>query len=113
LGIQKDAEELLIYCYKEKIAGKGVPSTQDELIEVTKWEPHRIFSALEYLIRKGLILGELHGAIGRHGTVFVLINDISPDGIDIIENPKKFEQHFEHTVDIGFYKFSWGAKEKK
>ena len=111
MGIQKDAEEILIYSYKQKLGGKGVPE-QEELQKMTGWELNRVIFAMEYLIRKGIINGEAIGPMGSQGTVFAYFNDISPDGIDIIENPKKFEKHFEHTIDLKFYKFSWGAKEK-
>ena len=111
MEIQKDAEEILVYCYKQKIAGEGVPQ-QEELEKITGWEDNRIIFALEYLVRKGLLMGEAHGAIGSQGTVFVLVNDVSPTGVDIIENQDKFQREFNHTINLGIYKFSWGVKER-
>ncbi len=110
-SIQNDAEEVLVYSYKQKIEGKGMPS-QEELIKLTRWDEKRVIFAMEFLIRKGLVSGEAIGAMGHQGTVFALFNDISPDGIEVIENPKQFEKYFNHTVNLGVYTFSWGAKEK-
>jgi len=111
MGIQKDAEEILIYCYKHKLEGKGMP-LQDDLIRLTKWQKNRVVFALEYLVRADLIMGSTHGAVGTTGTRFVRLKDIPPEGINTIENPKIFERKFNHTINLGIYKFSWGAEEK-
>ena len=42
----------------------------------------------------------------------IMINDISPEGIDVIENQKEFKKHFNHIIDLKFYKYSWGASER-
>lgn len=111
MGIQNDAEEILVYSYKQKLEGKGV-SEQAELEKITGWDRNKVIFAMEYLIRKGLMMGKVEGAMGHVSTAFAYFNDISPDGIDVIENQKKFEKHFEHTIDLKFYKFSWGSRER-
>lgn len=58
MGIQKDSEELLVYIYKQKIEGKEIPNDND-LMVVTKWGNDRILFALEYLIDKRLLKGQI------------------------------------------------------
>jgi len=42
----------------------------------------------------------------------VIITDVTTDGIDTIEDQEKFKLHFSHEINLGLYKFSWGATER-
>jgi hypothetical protein len=110
MGIQKDAEELLIYIYNQKLAKNEAPQVE-KLVEVTKWDKDRVIFALEYLIRKGLVLGQVIGSIGTTKTKHAVVRDISPEGIEAIEDKHKTKRHFSHTIDLKIYKYSWGETE--
>lgn len=105
MGIQKDAEEILVYIYKKYIQHSEVPSIK-EMLEETRWNYDRIKRAILYLKEKDLIDG-ISLADGSFITTKITAN-----GIDVIENQNKFKKNFGHTVNLGIYKFSWGASEK-
>lgn len=112
MTIQKDAGELLVYIYNNKINGKKLPP-QQELIRITKWHENRVIFALEYLKRKGLVYGEIDKTdFGDRLETNVFVVDISPEGIDTLEDPEKFKRNFGFEVNLGLLKFSWGASEK-
>ena len=111
MGIQKDAGELLLYIYGKKISGKETPHPS-EFIKETSWEKERILNALQYLHGKGLIDGKVIKSTGSTKPQFVLIKDISPSGIDVIENEAEFKKTFNFTVNLGLLSYSWGASEK-
>ena len=111
MGIQKDAEEILVYLYRERVAGKSIPQ-QEEIIKITKWDSIRVILALKYLVNKRWVYGEDIQTMGEVVEDLIMINDISPEGIDVIENQKEFKKHFNHIIDLKFYKYSWGASER-
>ncbi len=111
MGIQKDAEELLVFIYKRKLAGEEMP-IEKELLDITGWDKHRIFIAIEYLVNIGFVKGQSLKGTGTTVTQFAYVSDILPAGIDLLEDDEKFEKHFQHTIDLGIYKFSWGRTKK-
>ncbi|MGV8168818.1 MAG: hypothetical protein ACP5N3_02070 [Candidatus Nanoarchaeia archaeon] len=111
MTIIKDAEELLVLIYKKKIAGEEMIQFND-LLTLTRWESTRVINAIEYLLRKQFIDGRAVKTFGSTKTVAVFINDISPEGIDVIEDNDKFQRNFNHTINLGVYQFSWGAQER-
>jgi len=104
-GIQKDAEELLVYMYKEytKEDDYRIPS-QEFIQKHTSWSDFRFRRAINYLTEKCLI-----STITFKGEEVIL--RITSKGVDAIETPSKFKKHFNHEVDLKLYKFSWGASE--
>jgi len=111
MGIQKDAGEILLFIYEKKISGNEMPNV-GELTKTTSWDKIRILNALQYLQGKGLIEGRVMKSIGSTKPQFVGINDLSPLGIDTIENEKEFTKTFNFTINLGVISYSWGASEK-
>ena len=107
MGIQKDAEELLIYFYKEytKENDSRIPSFE-YILKKTNWTSERINRAIDYLNGKRFI--DVKYMLGGE----ILILGLTSDGIDAIENQEKFQYHFNHKINLGIYEFSWGASEK-
>ena len=112
MGIQRDAGELLILIYNNKIEGNE--NLQQSAIEkITSWDKDKVTFALEYLIKKGLLDGQIRGNLGTSKTAFILVRDIDAEGIDVIENEPEFNRNFGFTIGIpGVFSFSWGASEK-
>ena len=109
MGIQKDAGEILALLYKDKIDGNGVRQG-DEIQKETVWEKIRINNALEYLAGKGLIDGKPIKTMGSSIAIFVHNKGMTSDGIDIIEDPKKFKGTFGFGFNLGIFNFSWKSK---
>lgn len=110
MTIKKDAGELLVYFYKEKIKNKNLPQLQ-ELISETKWESSRLGMALDYLIEKGFL--KVQKFMGNHmGIQNMIIENLTTEGIDLIENEKEFQRSFSFSVNLGIFSYSWGATEK-
>ena len=104
MGIQKDAGELLVYCYEEQLKGNSTDSS--EFKSVSGWDITRALNAVRYLSDKGLIQGQ----ISDQGYFFV--SRLLPQGIDIIENKNEFKNTFGFTVNLGVVSFSWGTKKE-
>jgi hypothetical protein len=112
MGIQKDAGEILIYIYNKLVSGAEMPQ-EIELKEITKWDDNRVKMSTQYLINKNLVRGKEHYGLGSIRVRFISLNDITPSGVDIIENTEKFAKEFNFTVGIpGVFSYSWGAKQK-
>lgn len=112
MGIQKDAGEILVFIYQNKIKGNETIN-YEQLLKITGWAADKLTFALEYLIRKGLVDGNLIKGLGFTKTQSILIRDISYKGIDIVENNKEFQKNFGFSIGIpGVFIFSWGVKEK-
>ena len=109
MGIQSDASELLVLFYNKKTSGERTPEMH-ELLEITHWERSRTENAVEYLIARNFIQGAIKKMAG--GSRIFIIREIRSEGIDVIENPKEFKRHFNHEINLGIYKFSWGVSEK-
>lgn len=105
MGIRLDAQDLLVYMYKGYTEKSRVPS-REETVQESKWEIPRIKRAIDYLLDKNLIKATLIAG------GLPIMRGITAYGIDVIENPKEFKKNFGHEVNLGIYKFSWGAEEK-
>ncbi len=110
MGIQKDAGELLAFIYKEKVEGNEVPSIRN-ITDTTKWDRDRVLNALQYLQGKNLINGQTIKTLGSSKPQFATVDDISPYGIDVLENEQEFNRTFNFSINLLFLKFSWGAEE--
>ena len=111
MGIQNDAGELLLYIYKQKTEGKEIPQTTN-IEKETGWERDRIHNALQYLIGKNMIDGKVVKTLGSTKPQFVMIRDLEPTGTDVVENEAEFQRNFNFTINLGVFKYSWGATEK-
>lgn len=110
MGVKEDAGELLVYLYKRYLEGEH--TNQAEVIKETQWNANRINVAFNYLKD----LGTLKCAISLgndNGVHNFFVHGLNPAGIDFIENKKQFKTHFNHTIDLKLYKFSWGREEVK
>ena len=89
MGVQKDAGELLAYSYKKYTEGHMTDG--HEFMKESGWDTKKAHNALNYLKDKQLIKGTFEMGSG------FMIERILPDGIDIMEDTKKFE----HTFGFG------------
>lgn len=110
MGIQKDAGEILVYFYKNKVESKKFLRI-NILIEETGWEENRIFLALEYLLRKRLLIGQIKRRVSDK-IRNIIITDVLPDGIDIVENESKFIDTFGFGINLAIFQFSWTRQKK-
>ena len=108
MGIMKDAEEMMVYLYQQYIKPDFFYIDIEKIKNETKWEKPRIRKAIAYLSQKGFI--NLNG--DKEFFKGFLILGLSPEGIQTIEDEKRFKTHFSHTIDLKIYKFSWGATER-
>ena len=105
MGIQKDAEEVLVYIYKKYV--EGLENLKiSEIEKVTGWGLPKVTRATKYLSDKKLV--ELCWFAGETETTL----NITSEGIDVIETPKEFKKNFGNKINLGIYSFSWGASEK-
>lgn len=111
MGIQKDAGELLLYIYEKKTKGEEIPQIPD-LTSETSWDKDRLLNALQYLVGKYLIDGQVVKGIGSTKPQFIAVNDISPTGIDVLESETEFKKTFNFKINLGIFSYSWGASEK-
>ena len=109
MGIQHDAGELLALIYQNKVSGKGNINT-NQIEKETNWVGGKMTFALEYLIGKGLIDGEMIKGMGSGKTQFIHIKGITCHGIDVIENEEKFKGNFGFGINLGLVNFSWSKK---
>lgn len=87
---------------------KGDVLDEGNLQDITQWQPDRISRAVSHLYHKKFIALEGDTQFFKG----FLITGLLPDGTETIETPDKFKRHFNHTIDLKFYKYSWGATEK-
>lgn len=109
MGIQNDAGELLAFIYKDKTEKSEICQV-DRIASETGWDEARIFAGLQYLKDKGLIDADSIGGFGIRVMDFT-INDITANGIDIIENRSEFKTTFGFEINLGLVKFSWTKEE--
>jgi len=105
MSIQKDAGELLEYVYERYTKGENMIKP-DGLIKETRWEAHRINNARTYLSDRDLIkIAKQSGNV--EGVANYIITGLTPSGIDMIENEKKFKTTFGFEIGPPGLKFSW------
>ncbi len=93
---QKDAMELATYLKGYYDDNNFLPSEQT-IREETKWPGGKIRGSLRYLQKRKILEVEFKG------TNFVI--KTAPDRA-------KFKRSFKHEVNLGIYKYSWGAEER-
>ena len=84
MGIKQDAGELLLYYYTFKRKGERFPGL-DAVLEITRWEPHRLNSAFEYCEQTDVL--NVLKSLGSHapGLQNRVIMDVTAIGVDLIE----------------------------
>ena len=107
-SIINDAEELLVFLYKEYLKPDFLYIDGEKLKIITKWSSDRLARAISHLYNEEFI--SLEG--DKRFFQGFIVRGLLPDGTKTIERPKQFKKHFEHEIDLKFYKFSWGATEK-
>ncbi len=85
MTIKEDSGKLLLKLYKCKQDG-GEMFTSAILLEETGWDKNRLYSAMQYLIDSGFVNGRVLKGLGSTRVQDVLINDITPSGIDKVEH---------------------------
>jgi hypothetical protein len=108
---QKDAEEMLVYMYKQRLTGQPAP-TVAQLTATTKWMPDRVIAALDFLLQRNFIEGKSVKAAPTAKATNVIVSGVSTDGIDLVESPAKFRKLFGHEMNLGLYKYSWTLVKK-
>ena len=108
MAITQDAEELLVFLYKEYTKPDFQGLSIEEIQKITNWVSDRISRAIAYLYQNKFI--SLEGDTDFFKGFIVM--GLLPEGVNTIENKNKFKKHFNHVVDLKFYQYSWGASEK-
>ncbi len=92
MGIREDAGKILLFVYKKYINEEYYLNTES-IIKGTKLPAKRINSAITYLKDIGAIQITLF--FGKTDGVYNFeIDGLTPRGIDIVENKKKFKSIF-------------------
>ena len=110
MTIQEDSEKILLFIYDSYINDKPEPNAQI-LLDETKWDGNRIDRAIKYLKDIGAIDIALFWG-NYQGVQHFSLKEITPKGINMIENKPEFKINFGSEVNLGLVKFSWGASEK-
>lgn len=108
MTITKDAEELLVFLYKEYTKPDFEGLSLEQIRKITNWASDRISRAIAYLSQNTFI--SLEGDTNFYKGFIIM--GLLPEGVNTIENKNKFKKHFDHVIDLKFYQFSWGATEK-
>ena len=85
MTIKEDSEKLLLKLYKCKRDG-GEMLSSAILLEETGWDKNRFYSAMQYLIDSGFVDGQVLKGLGSTRVQNIVINDITPSGIDKVEH---------------------------
>ena len=109
MSIKRDSGELLLYSYKRYNENSFKPLTEEDLEKETRWDIHRIRRAMIYLRDEKLL--EVQSSLLSPDFDLRIIRP-TPQGINIIENERKFLKNFQFTANLGIFSFSWGANEK-
>ncbi len=108
MTIKEDAGEILLLIYNDFIDNNN-SITPKSVLDITKWEGHRIDLAIKYLRDIGAV--EFIFTMGNvDGVQNFIIRGLLPVGINIIENESKFEDTFGFNVKLPFVNFSWTRK---
>ena len=116
MTIKDDSGNLLLHTYKNKIEGNEIFNPELTLNE-TGWKNNvRLNNAVQYLMEKGFVKGDLIkdlSPIKEHRTTIVhaIITDITHLGIDMVENQKEFKKNFGMTINLGLIQINWGKQE--
>jgi|SRR3989338_5394285 len=110
MTINEDAGEILLFIYDCYVNDKDSVNPEI-LLRTTKWDGNRIDRAIKYLKDLGAI--DIILLLGNEENVqnFILKN-VTPIGINMVENKPEFKRNFGFEVNLGLLKFSWGASER-
>jgi hypothetical protein len=111
MTIKEDSGKLLATLYKWKQEGREMSNSKNELLEETHWNQNRLYNAIQYLVNKGFVEGDVIKGLGSTKVQDVTIDDLTPSDIDIVEQQSEFKQTFGFTVNLGLIQFNWGAQE--
>lgn len=103
MSIIKEAGEILVYIYNNR---HNSPSSF-KIAEDTKKNLKTIHEALDYLEKDYIIQIGSRRANGNRCSI-----ELEPIGIRLIENKPEFKRTFGFEVNLGLFKFKWGASEK-
>ena len=115
MTIQEDAGKILLFIYDSYVNNRAKPNAQT-LLDETKWDGKRIDRAIKYLNGMAAIEviftadNRMYGGLTRF-----IFKNITPLGINIVENKPEFKRNFGFEVNVGLnpsVKLSWGASEK-
>ncbi len=91
ISIKQDAGNLLISCYKKYLnKSPPFPFIAKIFIEEFHWDKNRIANAIEYL--EGKFFLKIQRFMG--GRINIIILNVTPRTIDIIEDRKRFKSYF-------------------
>ena len=110
MTIRNDSGNVLLYIYKCKIDGNEI-SNSDELLTETGWNDIRLNNAIQYLIESEFVSGDVIKSLNSTKVQLAFITDITPLGVNIIEDESKFKQNFGFTVNLGLIQVHWGTQE--
>jgi len=109
MGIKQDAGEILYFMYEDYVKDRNA-ITPKTLLRITNWQGSRIDKAIKYLKDIGAISIVL--TMGNvDGVQNFIFRGITPIGIDIIEDKQKFNKNFGFEINLGIFKYSWGASQ--
>ena len=110
MSIQQDSGTLLVLLYDEKVRGRY--PEYGHMSEKTKWPQHRLTLAISYLGDKGLIKAHTMAGLPWPNPAIVTY-DVTPQGIDIVENKKDFKRTFGISVGLpGIFSLKFDATQK-
>lgn len=110
MSIREDSGNVLAYMYKCKIEGNEMPNPE-KLFSETGWNDVRLYNAIQHLIEKEFIDGDILKGLDSTKVQDVYIKDITSWGIDIIENQREFKTNFGFGINLGIIQFNWGKQE--
>ena len=111
MTIREDSGNLLLYIYKCKIKEIEILNSNQLLLNETGWNNDRLNNAIQYLVEKRFVDGNVIKGLGSTKIQHALISDITHLGIDIVEAESKFKQIFGFTVNLGVIQINWGVQE--
>ncbi len=95
MSIQKDSAELLVYIYKEYSKDANFLGVVEKIAKELKWDFDRTLRASKYLSDSKIIETD--------DTGYVILK-LLPDGINTVENNKRFKTTF--GINIGIFNIS-------
>jgi hypothetical protein len=111
MTIKEDSGNLLLYIYECKIKNIEIPNSNQLLLDESGWNNERLNNAIQYLVEKRFVDGDVIKGLGSTKAQHAFISDITHLGIDIIEAESEFKENFGFTVNLGVIQVNWGVQE--
>jgi hypothetical protein len=111
MTINEDSGKLLARIYIWKEEGHEMSNSKNELLEETRWDKNRLYNAIQYLINSKFVESHVINGLDSTNVQDVIINDITPSGIDIVERRSQFKHTFGFTLNLRIIQFNWGWQE--